>query len=81
MIAIIQKCNNAKELIHELSRQEVQQQGKMDRFLEDHKQVIQKRKRIGLQEKANQRKEDQSMRDDWSDLWGGYSFGVDMGEA
>jgi len=65
MIALIRKSNNAKELIHNISLAEVKEQGRIDRFKAEHRQVKLKRKRIGNEEKAKQRKEDKEMRSRW----------------
>ena len=79
VMTIIKRSNTAKELIHNISLAEVQEQGKTARFLIEHEAVKQERKRIGLSEKAKQR--ELALREQaWQDVWKediGNSIGLD----
>ncbi len=65
-ITLIRKSKTPRELIHNISLAEVQGDGKLARFLEEHQKVKADRKRIGNEEKAKQRRDDETS---WQDSW------------
>jgi len=82
VLAMIRKAKTPKMLIHFISLSEVQNDGRLSRFLIEHKEVKQQRKRIGLSEKAKQRhdeaveqaykdKEEEIEEQKWQKFWHG----------